>query len=227
IRHPPRSTLFADRTLFRSRPARPLAPAARKPRDSTRLALAPTWPTLARPAPRRPPVTAFRTLKATQPPRSGPCCQYPIPGRSRWLNVKPEMTEVAVLDDVVPAFQAHEPLLPGRLFRAGGHQILVGDDFGPDEAPFEVGVDDPGGLGRLRALPDGPGPHFPFPCCEESDKAQAPETAADDPLQARLLHPQLPEEGLPLLGSQSHEFFLDAGRNDGDGRPFRLGDFHH
>src|SRR5690606_40017608 len=50
------------------RPARPLAPAARKPRDSTRLALAPTWPTMARPAPRRPPVTAFRTLKATQPP---------------------------------------------------------------------------------------------------------------------------------------------------------------
>src|SRR5258707_10216393 len=41
--------------------------------------------------------------------------------------------------------------------RAGGHQVVVGDDLGLDEAALEVGVDDAGGLGSGGPLADRPG----------------------------------------------------------------------
>src|SRR5690606_39886525 len=63
-------------------------------------------------------------------------------------------------DLVVPAFQADPAPLPGRGHRAGFHQLLVGYHFGADEPPLEIGVDDAGGLGRLRPPADRPRPHF-------------------------------------------------------------------
>ena len=45
----------------------------------------------------------------------------------------------------------------GRGHRAGGDEVVEGDDLGLDEAALEVGVDDTGGLGSGRALADRPG----------------------------------------------------------------------
>ena len=67
----------------------------------------------------------------------------------RPLRCKPEMHDVAVLHDVVLAF---EPQLAG-IARAGlaaaGDIVVIGDGFGADEAAFEIAVNDAGGLRRL------------------------------------------------------------------------------
>src|SRR3546814_3301540 len=46
------------------------------------------------------------------------------------------------------------------------------DGLGADEAAFEVGVDDAGGLRRLGALLDRPGPRFLRPRREEGDEVE-------------------------------------------------------
>ena len=60
------------------------------------------------------------------------------------LHVKEEVHDVAVLDYVVFAFDAH---LAGGADGGFGlvlDEVLVLDDLGADEAAFEVGVDDTG-----------------------------------------------------------------------------------
>ncbi len=52
------------------------------------------------------------------------------------------MHDVAVLHHVVLALGAHLPGVLGALLAPGGHEIVVGDDLGPDEALLEIRVDD-------------------------------------------------------------------------------------
>src|SRR5579863_6681139 len=72
-------------------------------------------------------------------------------------HIEPEMQDVAVLDDVLRAFEAEFARFLGALLAAAGDEVLVGDRFGADEALLKVGVDDAGGLGRLGAAPHRPG----------------------------------------------------------------------
>ncbi len=61
------------------------------------------------------------------------------------------MHDVAVLNDVFGAFEAHLAGILGALLAAAGDEIGVGDGFGADEAFLEIAVDDPRGLRRLGA----------------------------------------------------------------------------
>ena len=70
------------------------------------------------------------------------------------------MHDIAVLDDVFLAFEAHFAGFLGALFAVVGDEIVVADDFGADEAFFEVGVDDAGCLRGGVAFVDGPGADF-------------------------------------------------------------------
>src|SRR4051812_15432771 len=86
-----------------------------------------------------------------------------IPSRTHydWFaasHVEAELHHVAVLHHVVLALDPR--LTAGTRFghRTGVDQVLVRDHLGLDEALLEVGVDDPGCLGRRGALPDRPGP---------------------------------------------------------------------
>ena len=67
------------------------------------------------------------------------------------LHVEAEMHDVAVLHDVVGAFEAHLAGVLGALLAAAGDEIGVGDRLGADEALLEIAVDDAGGLRRLGA----------------------------------------------------------------------------
>ena len=71
-----------------------------------------------------------------------------------------EVDDVAVLDDVVLAFEPLEVLGLHFLHRAGAVQVVEGGDLGADEAPGEVGVDLAGGLDgacrRARGSSRGP-----------------------------------------------------------------------
>ena len=68
-------------------------------------------------------------------------------------DVEAEVADVAVLDDVVAALQAHPALLLCPLLAAEPDEIVVGDDLGADEAALEIGVDDARRL-RARWRPD-------------------------------------------------------------------------
>src|SRR3954451_12508615 len=75
----------------------------------------------------------------------------------RASRVELEQHDVAVLDDIFLAFIACLAGFLGRYFAAQRDEVVVGDGLGADEAAFEIGVDDAGGLGGLVALVDGPG----------------------------------------------------------------------
>ena len=58
------------------------------------------------------------------------------------------MHHVAVLDDVILAFEAELAGIARAGFAVTRHIIVIGDGFGTDEAVLEIGVDDAGGLRR-------------------------------------------------------------------------------
>src|SRR5689334_23370800 len=81
-------------------------------------------------------------------------------GVVRALDIEPEVHDVAVADHVVPAFEAHAASLLRALLAAMRHVVGIADHFRTNEAAFEVGVDDAGGLRRRRAMRDRPCAHL-------------------------------------------------------------------
>ena len=62
-----------------------------------------------------------------------------------------------VLHHVLLALDPDLALVAAGLFGTQRHIVVVLDDFGTDEAPLEIGVDDTGGLGRFHAPAESPG----------------------------------------------------------------------
>src|SRR5260370_17099768 len=100
-------------------------------------------------------------------------------------HIKAEMHHVAVLDDVIGAFEPHLAGILGALLAAAGDKIGVGDGFGPDKASLEIGVDDRGGLWRLGAAGHGPGARLLGAGGEIGDPAPTPITRPPHPLPPR------------------------------------------
>ena len=76
------------------------------------------------------------------------------------LNVKSEFDDVAVLNDVIFAFEAQSAGFSHALHAAVFVKIFKGNRFGSDKSTFEVRVDDAGYLRRLHALLESPGARF-------------------------------------------------------------------
>ena len=76
------------------------------------------------------------------------------------LYVESEMHDVAILNNIFFPFNIQFPGLFAGLLRLIFEKIVVFDYLGTDEASFKVGVDNPGGLRGLSALPEGPGARF-------------------------------------------------------------------
>ena len=72
-------------------------------------------------------------------------------------GVEAEEQHVAVLHDIFLAFVTRLAGFLGGNFAAQANEIIVGNGLGANEAAFEIGVDDAGGLRRLGALVDRPG----------------------------------------------------------------------
>lgn len=72
------------------------------------------------------------------------------------LDVEFEEHDVAVLDEVVLAFDAELAGFFNFGFGAVGEEVLAVVDLGFDEAALKVGVDNAGGLGGLAARFEGP-----------------------------------------------------------------------
>src|SRR5262245_61859523 len=101
-----------------------------------------------------------------------------------------EVQHVAVLDDVVLAF---EPELAG-VARAGfaveRDVIVVSDGLGADEAFLEIGVDDTRRRLRPRAARHGPGARLLRPGGEIGNEAEQLVALADHPVEPGLWQPK-------------------------------------
>ena len=73
------------------------------------------------------------------------------------LHIKPEQHHIPVVDDVLLAFRADEPLFTSSLPSLISHEVPESDGFSANEAPFEIGVDDGGRFGGGVTVVDGPG----------------------------------------------------------------------
>src|SRR5712691_12233031 len=71
-----------------------------------------------------------------------------------------EEADIAILHDIIAPFEPHLSAFPSGGVGSRGDEVIVGNDLRLDEAALDVAVDDTGGLGRLRPLANGPGPHL-------------------------------------------------------------------
>ena len=80
------------------------------------------------------------------------------------LNIEPEVHDIALLDNVLFPFEPQEALVLAARDPIMGGKIVVGHRLRTDEALFEVGVDDAGGLRGCHAPGDRPGLGLLFTC---------------------------------------------------------------
>ena len=90
------------------------------------------------------------------------------------------MHYVAVLNDIVLAFYTHLAGGTHRSFCLEGDEIVIFDDFSPDETLFKISMDNSGGFWCLVPFVDGPGAAFIRTGGEESLKPQQMIGALDE-----------------------------------------------
>ena len=114
------------------------------------------------------------------------------------------------------AFHAQHAVGAAGGFTFVAHVVGVGDDFGADEAAFEVGVDDTGSLGSLPALVDGPGAHFVGAGGEVAAQAQRVVAGTDDAHQAAFRDAVGGEHLGLFLGGKALQLFFKLGADAGE-----------
>ena len=76
------------------------------------------------------------------------------------LDVKAEMHDIPIMHHILLPFQAHLARFLGALLAFESYELIIGDDFGPDEAFLKIGMDDSGRFGCSVSYVDGPRAHF-------------------------------------------------------------------
>src|SRR5215831_19074907 len=79
------------------------------------------------------------------------------------LDIKPEMHDVAVLDDVFAALETHLPMILRAVLAVAGDEVRICDHFGANEPLLEIGVDDARGFRGRVAVMDRPRADFLWP----------------------------------------------------------------
>src|ERR1700682_6055375 len=84
----------------------------------------------------------------------------------------PEQNDVAFLDDVLLAFEAHLRLLARRRKAPCRQKIVPANHFGADEAALDIGVNRAGCFLRAHAAFDRPGTHLGLARGEKRSQAE-------------------------------------------------------
>ena len=138
------------------------------------------------------------------------------------------MHDVAVLYDVVFAFDIDFAGFAAGGFGTEGDVVVVLDDLCANESFLEVAVNDAGALGCLAAFEVGPGPHFGLTGGEVGFEVEQLVGGPYEAGHARLFEPYLVEEHLPLLiGLKLGDFRLYLGGHDEDFGIFAFHRFAH
>jgi hypothetical protein len=136
---------------------------------------------------------------------------------ARNLLANAEVNDVAILDDVVLAFDAHQAGFLGGFLSAVAVDIFELGDFGTDEGFFEVGVDDAGSLGGAPAAFDGPGADFDFTSGGIGDQTEGLEGFLDQAVEAGFTQTEVGEEGLGFFIAELGDFVLNLGADANHG----------
>lgn len=83
------------------------------------------------------------------------------------LDRKPDMEDVAILNDILFTFKPYLPRFTCGNHVAFSHQFGIADHFCADEASCQIAVNGPGRIDSICATPNGPGPDFIFTHGEE------------------------------------------------------------
>src|SRR5580693_2406801 len=100
------------------------------------------------------------------------------------------MHDVAVLHDILGAFQAHAAGVFCALLAAMGDKIGKRDRLGPDESFFEIGMDAARGLWLLGAPLHRPGMGFLWADSKKRNQIEERVAGSDHPYQTRLVEPE-------------------------------------
>jgi len=138
------------------------------------------------------------------------------------LNIKPEVHHIAILDDIVLAFQPPFPGLFGTVFAFVVDEIVIANDFGADKAFFKISVDHRSGLRGGCAHLDGPGTNFLHACGEIGLQVQEVIRGADDAVKAGFAQSKIGQKFIAVGIVKLAEFFFDGGRNRDNFRAFAL-----
>src|SRR5205809_559468 len=111
------------------------------------------------------------------------CVEAALPDAS---NVEADVQDVAVAHDVGLPLEPLLPLAGDLRVRAQFDQVAPVDDFAPDEAAGDVGVDRAGGIERGLAVAQRPRPRLLFAGGEERDQVERAGEPAGDVLERRL-----------------------------------------
>jgi len=130
------------------------------------------------------------------------------------LYVEAEFYYVAVLDDVVFAFNAEAAGFAGLGEGAEANEVVEVGDFGGDETALEVGVDDAGGGRCFVTGVDGPCASFGFAGGEVGAKAEQMIDGADEGADAALADAETGEVFPGFVFGEVDEFALDLGGDD-------------
>ena len=129
----------------------------------------------------------------------------------RGSHIKEEADDVAVFDDIVPAFLHILADFFDLLFTSQFDQVLIFHHLCPDEAPLKVGMDHARGLGGQRPLPIRPGPDLIGSDGKEGNQAEGLVAEQGQPVQRRLIEMKLLEKNLALRRVKLGKLLFDLG----------------
>src|SRR4029077_10837083 len=114
-----------------------------------------------------------RTIRTLRTVRTSLCPEGPFCPLCPYcpLDIEPEVRDVAVLHDVLLAFEAEEAGVAAGGEGLQADEVVAGDDLGADEAALDVGMDGAGGVSGTAAATDRPGAHLVLADGEEGDDA--------------------------------------------------------
>src|SRR5262245_50435653 len=128
-------------------------------------------------------------------------------GKNR-SHLEAKMHHVPVLHYVVFPLQAHLARLTAARLATVADVVVVGDDFGADEAAFDVRMDLPGGFDRRRAARNRPRPRLHRPGGEETDEVEHGVGLLNEAVAGRVGESEVGEKGAALLFLELSDFHL-------------------
>src|SRR5579862_6645799 len=126
--------------------------------------------------------------------------------------------DVAVLHDVVFAFEAEGAFGAGVGFGASFEKLVPANGFGADEMFFEIGVDRPGSFLRTGIGGDLPGAAFVFSGGEKRDDAEQAVRRAYEARETAFFQPVTGKKFGSVSIAHLRELGFDFAANGGGGR---------
>src|SRR2546425_12737059 len=108
------------------------------------------------------------------------------------------MHHIALLDDVLLPLEPQPPSLLSPRLPLPGDVVGERNHLSPNKPMLEIRMDNPRRLRGGRPLPHRPGPHLLRPNGEVSQQPKKRVRTANNPIEPRLLQPQLRKELRPI-----------------------------